>query len=64
MFSVKTIFFKYLIAPSAIEMFSSTINESRSILNSTPKPWHVGHAPSGELNENIDGSSLPIVNPQ
>ena len=64
MFSVKAIFFKYLIAPSAIDIFGFVINNSGSNCEINPSPLHSGHAPSGELNEKKAGSSLPIVKSQ
>ena len=61
---MNTIFFKYLIAPSAIDRFSSVISEFSSIVEINPNPWHVGQAPSGELKEKSVGSNFPTVNSQ
>ena len=57
-------FFKYLIAPSAILKFSSVIKDAGSSLKTDPIPLHVGQAPRGLLKENIVGSSFPNVKPQ
>src|SRR5690606_14940960 len=44
-------------APSASVIDSSGITSASSISSSVPSPWHVGHAPKGELNENSRGES-------
>ena len=64
MFSVNTIFLRYLIAPSAIDTsgFTTSFSTSSSLVKPRPLQW--GQAPSGELNENIAGSNLPIVKSQ
>src|SRR5574342_1401753 len=52
------------IAPSSIDFDLSGISKSGSNSILTPRPWHVLHAPKGELNENVLGSSSPIEIPQ
>src|SRR3970040_3011907 len=52
------------IAPSKIDLLLSGITRSASNSIFIPKPLHALHIPNGELNENVLGSSSPIVNPQ
>ena len=52
------------IAPSRIDFVLSGIRRSKSNSIFTPRPWHVLHAPKGELNEKVLGSSSPTVIPQ
>src|SRR5207245_11024519 len=51
-------------APSKIDFVLSGMSKSESNSILTPRPWHVLQAPKGELNENVRGSSSPIVIPQ
>jgi hypothetical protein len=44
-------------APSAMETERSGMSRSASISRRVPIPVHAGHAPCGELNEKLRGSS-------
>src|SRR6478609_9851667 len=50
-------------APCAIDFDLSGMTRSGSISSWVPRPVQVGHAPCGELNEKLRGSSSSIVNP-
>src|SRR3989338_10256963 len=52
------------IAPSKIDLLLSGITRSASNSIFTPNPLHALHITNAELNENVLGSSSPIVNPQ
>src|SRR4030065_624616 len=45
-------------APSIIDLFLSGITRSGETSVIAPRPWQVGQAPNGELNENMRGSRL------
>ena len=51
-------------APSKIDFVLSGITKSKSNSILTPRPLQALHDPKGELNENVRGSSSPIVTPQ
>ena len=44
-------------APSRSVLSGSGTSRSRSTFQALPSPWHSGHEPSGELNENPGGDS-------
>src|SRR5512144_2109570 len=50
-------------APAARLFVLSGITRSGSISSRVPSPVQAGHAPWGELNEKLRGSSSSIVNP-
>ena len=51
-------------APSKRDFVLSGITKSGSNSIFTPSPLHALQEPKGELNENVLGSSSPIVTPQ
>ena len=50
-------------APVARLFERSGMTRSGSISRRVPRPVQAGHAPCGELNEKLRGSSSSIVNP-
>ena len=50
-------------APSATLFDRSGMTRSGSISRRVPRPVQAGHAPCGELNEKLRGSSSSIVKP-
>src|SRR3989338_11079383 len=51
-------------APSARESLGFGMTSFGSTSSFSPKPWHEGHAPKGELKENSRGSMLGSEMPQ
>ena len=51
-------------APAASERSGCTTTRAGSKNSLTPRPSHVGHAPTGELNENRRGSISAMVKPE
>ncbi len=52
------------IAPSASDFDGSGTMRAGSKSQVAPRPWHSGHAPCGELNENARGDSSGTLMPQ